>query len=88
MNRREPRLYVLLESKDKFGNLSQKWLKYYKSKRWVEFKEISARESIKKYKNKIKGFVVYDPDFKHSIKKIYVEKINYFRLKIHQLVDF
>ena len=67
VNRDKPRLYVLWESKDKFGNPSKKWLKYYKSKGWIEFKEISVREAIRKYKNRIKGFVVYDPDFKHSI---------------------
>ncbi len=67
VNRKGPRLYVLWESKDKFGNPSQEWLKYYDSKGWIEFKEISLREAIKKYKNEVKGFVVYDPELKHSI---------------------
>jgi len=67
VNKKEPRLYVLWESKDKFGNPSQEWLKYYKSKGWIEFREISLKKAIKKYKNEIKGFVIYDPDFKHSI---------------------
>ncbi|RKY31947.1 MAG: hypothetical protein DRP67_01670 [Candidatus Omnitrophota bacterium] len=67
VNRDNPKLYVLWESKDKFGNPSQEWLKYYKSKDWIYFKEISVIEAIKKYKDRIKGFVVYDPDFKHSI---------------------
>ena len=67
VNRKEPRLYVLWESKDKFGNPSEEWLKYYESKGWISYEEISIESALKKYKDEIKGFVVYDPNFRHAI---------------------
>ena len=67
VNRKEPRLYVLWESKDKFGNPSKEWLKYYESKGWISYGEISIESALKKYRDEIKGFVVYDPNFRHTI---------------------
>lgn len=32
VNKNGPRIYVLWESKDEFGNPSEEWAKYYKSK--------------------------------------------------------
>ena len=67
VNREKPQIYVLWESKDSFGNPSEEWLKYYKSKGWITYTNISLLSAIKKYANKINGFVVYDPNFRHTI---------------------
>ncbi|RLI46848.1 hypothetical protein DRO64_00220, partial [Candidatus Bathyarchaeota archaeon] len=67
VNRKEPKLYVLWESRDKFGNPSEEWLKYCESKGWISYEEISIESALKKYKDEIEGFVVYDPNFRHTI---------------------
>lgn len=67
VNREKPRIYVLWESKDEFGNPSEEWLKYYESKRWISYVNVSLYSAIKKYANDTDGFVVYDPDFRHTI---------------------
>ena len=67
VNRDSPKIYLLWESRDEFGNPSEEWLKYYNSKCWITYEYISLDSALQKYANQVKGFVVYDPDFRHSI---------------------
>ncbi len=67
LNKKGPRIYVLWESKDRFGNPSEEWLEYYKSKGWVTYDEISLEEALLKYKGDVKDFVIYDPEMRHTI---------------------
>ncbi|RKX71110.1 hypothetical protein DRP53_02740 [candidate division WOR-3 bacterium] len=67
VNREEPRIYVLWESKDRFGNPSEEWLEYYESKGWIIHSKTDLRSALRKYRSEIKGFVVYDPKLRHTI---------------------
>ena len=67
VNRGSPKIYLLWESRDKFGNPSEEWLEYYKSKGWITYEYTTLSSLLKKYASKVKGFVVYDPNFRHSI---------------------
>ncbi len=69
VNRDKARIYVLWEAKlGRFGNPSEKWLQYYKSKNWIEdYQEISIIEALRRYRKEVNGFVVYDPDLPDTI---------------------
>jgi hypothetical protein len=67
INRESPQLYVLWESRDKFANPSEEWLEYYASKGWITYEHTTLSSALKKYASKVKGFVVYDSNFRHSI---------------------
>lgn len=67
INRDSPKIYLLWESRDKFGNPSEECIEYYKSKCWITYDYISLDSALKKYADEVNGFVVYDPEFRHSI---------------------
>ncbi len=62
VNRDKPRLYVLWRNPLLNFNPSKHWLEYYKDKGWINgWREISLDKLLDKYKDFIKGIVVYDP---------------------------
>lgn len=67
VNRKGPRLYVLWESRAETPTPSERWLDYYRSKGWIEWRRMPLREAVKKYAPLTKGFVIYDPTMRHSI---------------------
>jgi len=68
VNREKPSLYVLWKSKYLKPTSSERWLEYYKEKGWIkDYKIISIKEAIEKYKDHLQGMVIYDPDVRATI---------------------
>lgn len=67
VNRGSPRIYVLWESRDRFANPSEEWLRYYRSKGWITYSSITLEAALRKYAPEVEGFIIYDPHFRHSI---------------------
>jgi len=67
VNRSSPRIYVLWESRDRFANPSEEWLRYYRSKGWITYSSTTLEAALRKYAPEVEGFIVYDPGFRHSI---------------------
>ena len=68
VNKDKPRVYVIWESKNLDPPASKRWLEYYKEKQWIkDYKLITLQEALRKYKEYVKGIVMYDPDFLPSI---------------------
>lgn len=68
VNRRGPLLYVLWEGIRVEPTPSERWLKYYEDKGWIGgFKHISLTDAIRKYREFLNGFVIYDPELPATI---------------------
>jgi len=68
VNRKEPRLYVLWESKRVEPTASERWLEYYREKGWIKgYRIISIEEALEKYKRYLKGVVIYDSELPATI---------------------
>ncbi len=68
VNREKPQLYVLWESKRVEPTASERWLEYYRGKGWIKgYKIISIEEALEKYREYLKGVVVYDPELPATI---------------------
>ena len=68
VNREKPSLYVLWESKYLKPTSSERWLEYYKEKGWIkDYKTITIREAVEKYRDHLQGMVIYDPDIRATI---------------------
>lgn len=46
---------------------SERWLEYYQSKSWITYDTVSLDSALSKYRDDVKGYIIYDPDFRHSI---------------------
>ena len=65
VNRKGPRLYVVWP--EPLERFCWQWLEYYKSKGWVEAREITPREALAKYRKEAKGVVVFDPSVPETL---------------------
>lgn len=60
VNRDQPRLYLIWESRSMSPTPSEHWLDYYRSKGWIKDTEITYDEALQKYKDFADGVVVWD----------------------------
>lgn len=68
VNRQKPSLYVLWESKRIKPTASERWLKYYREKGWIDgYGLISVEEALEKHKESTEGAVIYDPGLPATI---------------------
>ena len=71
-NRDSAHLYIIWEDVwDHITSLSttptERWLEYYESKGWITYGSLSMDSALNKYKNDVSGYIIYDPNFRHSI---------------------
>lgn len=66
INRADPKIF-LLWGKSWYPSYDSIWINYYVEKGWVTYTEISIDSALSKYSSELSGFIVYDPDFRHSI---------------------
>jgi hypothetical protein len=72
VNRDSARLYVVWEDAWSYITAlpltpSERWLEYYESKAWITHDSVSLDSALSKYKGEVKGYVIYDPNFRQSI---------------------
>ena len=66
INRADPKIF-LLWGESWYPSYDSIWINYYVEKGWVTYTEVSIDSALSKYSSELSGFIVYDPDFRHSI---------------------
>ena len=66
INRADPRIFLLWGG-SYYPSYDSLWIKYYAEKGWITYTRVSIDSALSKYSSELSGFIVYDPDFRHSI---------------------
>ena len=72
VNRSQPEIYCLYESTvttwRRYGSTDQQWLDWMLEKRWIQSAvAVNNDELLNRYRNRVKGMVITDPDLPASI---------------------